>query len=93
LEISSPYPFDRFSNLKKLRIEKNELKEMPIEICKLLFLEELSLAYNNIKVLVLEKGLTQTKVLPKEIEKLTSLSALFVHNNKLDEFPKGTLLE
>lgn len=65
-----------FHNLKILKCEENELKNLPEEIAILLNLKELDCSNNKLKSL------------PKEMGNLIKLKTLSVHRNLLQNIPK-----
>ncbi len=65
----------RLNNLKSLLLCGNEIKTIPIELCKLINLENLDISHNKLEFI------------PPEIERLVKLKELKINNNRLKVIP------
>ena len=86
--------------LQYLRLDFNQLEELPVEIGELCYLEELTFQDNNVKELpaTLFSKLTNSlrhlnmsnnriKHIPPELGHLKQLEVLYLHGNRFTNFP------
>lgn len=89
----------QLSKLKKLYLDANLFKSLPVSVLSLHNLTVLSIANNQIKVIppeikqlskleVLDLSSNKLTALPNSIQKLKNLKMLRVSGNQLSEFPK-----